>query len=74
MGEFKLKRGFTPLRKVMSDKGKFVASCDSCKFFFREDGEEEYCHNPNVTKFDMQEVGNRIFCTFWSVLDKKEEY
>lgn len=72
MSKFKLKRGFSPLHAFMSSKGKYVASCSSCKYFFKVPKElEEYCHNPNVTEFDMQRVGERVFCTFWNILDER---
>ena len=75
MSKYNFKQGFGQLRKILSEKGRYVADCNSCKFFYKDnEGEEEYCHNSNVTKFDMQNVGERIFCTFWSVLDKKEDY
>ena len=64
----KVKKGFGGLNKHLEGKGKYVASCNSCNYFYQLKGEpEEICHNTNVTKFDMayDEEKNRVYCTYW---------
>jgi lipopolysaccharide biosynthesis regulator YciM len=63
------KRGFNQFRKVVRDKnkGRFIASCKSCKFFNSDD----VCTNPSVTEWDMVTPtdGGDPHCTFWMGLD-----
>jgi hypothetical protein len=70
-----MRRGYSPLNKQMENKGRFIASCDSCTYFYSEElGVPEYCHNMGVTKFDMAETEEgRIYCTYWKHAGRKEE-
>ena len=63
----KITKGFKKVRELVSERGKYVANCNSCRMFYQgEDDAEECCHNNEVTKFDMVEEENKSFCTFWS--------
>jgi hypothetical protein len=64
----KIKRGFSALSKNIETKGRWIADCRSCEYFYADKGKtEEYCHNKSVSKFDMcyDDDNHRTFCTYW---------
>lgn len=62
----KIKKGFKDIRKLASDRGKYIASCRSCiSYGYCEVEKIERCMNNEVTEFDMVVEETREFCTFW---------
>lgn len=45
--------------KLLFKKAKYIARCESCRFF------DDVCTNANVTSFDVVEDEDRRFCVFW---------
>ena len=80
MKKGQLKRGYSPLNKLMENKGKYIADCNSCIYWSSPDKEQrlpEQCHNKGVTKFDMVErEDGRIFCTYWrgAGMSRRDEF
>ena len=71
-GEFS--KGFKDVRKhIGENKGtiRAVRSCNSCEHL----KEDELCHNPNVTSFDMtvEEESGKKYCSYWRLNGVKEE-
>jgi hypothetical protein len=61
-------RGFDGVIKNSASKRRFIATCDSCKFFYSERGaEDEFCHNGNVTDYDMVYTEDRTYCGYWEL-------
>lgn len=70
----KFTKGFKGVRDIVSEKGKYVANCNSCVCFYQggEDA-EECCHNNEVTKYDMCYDTNKTYCSFWNCERNKEK-
>jgi hypothetical protein len=64
----KIQRGFKHVRKMAMEKAKYIAQCDSCRSFYADSpNEDDYCHNPNVTDYDMvYEENGRVYCGYWN--------
>lgn len=68
----KFKRGYSEVRKKMKSGSKYVVSCNNCKHFSQEEGDdEELCQNNAVTEYDMVVDGNRVYCILWENLRAK---
>lgn len=69
MKKGQVKRGFKSFRStVKEDKNglRRIRNCKTCKFFYPEEGEQEdICHSNSVTKFDIVQEGDLIFCAYW---------
>lgn len=64
-----VKRGFDQFRQVAQSKQgnlRRLRSCNTCASYYSLTGDEEECHNNNVTSFDMakQEDGTP-YCSYW---------
>jgi hypothetical protein len=71
-----MKRGFDGIRKRAAEIGNYIADCNLCTSYYSDKiGEPEYCHNKNVTKFDIVNTeGGRTYCTLWKPeLQEKEK-
>ena len=61
-------RGFNQFRKVVRDKAgtaRAVANCKSCQYLNANDE----CTNPNVSKYDIVEEDNKMYCVYWRGYD-----
>lgn len=62
----KIKRGFKSLLPRMEKAGNYIASCNSCAYFYSKGMEEECCHNEGITQFDVcQREDGTYFCCYW---------
>jgi hypothetical protein len=69
-----MKRGYKSLDSQMENRGRFIACCDSCTFFYTRDSSPESCKNGGVTKFDMVITAEgRTYCTYWKSVGTKEK-
>ena len=68
-----MRRGFTSLQQQMVNKGRYIASCNSCADYFTIDTDvPESCQNRGVTKFDMANADDgRTYCTYWRSVGQK---
>lgn len=68
-------RGYKVLSKQLESKGKFVADCRSCDYWYAPRGSEiECCNNQGVTQFDMAErESGAEYCTFWIPSGRRKE-
>mgnify|MGYP000086900478 CR=1 FL=1 len=61
------KKGFKPVVKQLMKRSKYVMSCESCKYLYKGEGDdEELCQNSNVTEWDMITDERAIYCTYWT--------
>lgn len=68
MEKGQVKRGFKHFRNTIKNNPKAIKnirSCTSCMYFY-EDDLGECCHNNSVTKFDVVEDGERVYCSYWT--------
>jgi hypothetical protein len=61
-----IKRGFKPLLAHCEKNSFFIASCQSCAYYYSVGDEPEECHNLGVLAYDMctREDGTE-YCCYW---------
>lgn len=61
-----INRGFVHVRDYLEWNKKYLARCENCRYY-----RKGKCHNSNVTDYDINIDGDRIWCIFWEVYKSK---
>lgn len=65
--------GFSSI-SARAKKGKYLASCFNCKYFYQDKGDsEELCQNQNVLEYDMIKTPTSIYCNYWELFEGEKK-
>lgn len=69
-----LTRGYDRVhKKLHGEHTRFIRSCDNCKYYYKDKGdEEELCQNNKVLEYDMIIEENRVYCLRWKPYERSD--